>query len=482
MENWRVCIHFIFVVFMKMKNIAGFLLILTLTTRLLVRGLEARDIVIVVLSQGDSYHAYQAQTFRNVIVEQAKSLNTSPPTVSLIHEDFPQPGAWTVIPILPILQKLYGSNSSWIVFCEEKTHINLKEMVQLLDQHNSKDLQWIGYALHDNEPSIIHHFAFADNPQKFKYPLFATGFAMSTALLNGVAVRAYETQLDFSIDASHEFALFVGVPLKHLPSKFCLRNETNCSSYPTQIYSCGDSVSTEDIYFAVKTCLKFHRDRVPVVKQTWGLHAKHIEFFSDHQDDSIPTTAVGVANTERGHCSKMLAIFKIILQRMNILPNLQWLVVADDDTLLSVPRLQNLLSCWNRESIVIGERYGFNVVRSAPGGGHTSAGYNYLTGGGGFVVSTTVLPILVQHCHCQSDDSPDDMYLGFCLSKLNIPIVHSPLFHQARPADYAGSYLAVQQPVSFHKHWMLDPVATYKEWFASADDASTVHTSFHTEL
>lgn len=55
------------------------------------------------------------------------------------------------------------------------------------------------------------------------------------------------------------------------------------------------------------------------------------------------------------------------------------------------------------------------------------------------------------------------------------------LSYQARPADYAISYLAIQEPVSFHKHWMMDPIATYKEWFASADNTS-VYSSLHTEL
>lgn len=37
----------------------------------------------------------------------------------------------------------------------------------------------------------------------------------------------------------------------------------------------------EDIFVAVKTCLKHHKDRVPVVKQTWAQNTAHVEFFSD---------------------------------------------------------------------------------------------------------------------------------------------------------------------------------------------------------
>ena len=50
-----------------------------------------------------------------------------------------------------------------------------------------------------------------------------------------------------------------------------------------------------------------------------------------------------------------------------------WLIIADDDTLLSVGRLQTLLSCYNAaEPLMIGQRYGF-------ASGH-SYGYDYITG------------------------------------------------------------------------------------------------------
>lgn len=42
---------------------------------------------------------------------------------------------------------------------------------------------WLGYALIDDEPTIIHHFAFHEDPGHFKYPNVASGFAVSTPLL-----------------------------------------------------------------------------------------------------------------------------------------------------------------------------------------------------------------------------------------------------------------------------------------------------------
>lgn len=38
------------------------------------------------------------------------------------------------------------------------------------------------------------------------------------------------------------------------------------------------------------------------------------------------------------------------------------------------------------------------------------------------------------------------------------------LIFQARPEDYARDFLAHQVPISFHKHWNIDPVAVFNKW------------------
>lgn len=38
------------------------------------------------------------------------------------------------------------------------------------------------------------------------------------------------------------------------------------------------------------------------------------------------------------------------------------------------------------------------------------------------------------------------------------------MFFQARPEDYARDFLAHQVPISFHKHWNIDPVAVFNKW------------------
>ena len=44
---------------------------------------------------------------------------------------------------------------------------------------------------------------------------------------------------------------------------------------------------------------------------------------------------------------------------------------------------------------------------------------------------------------------------------------------QARPADYAEGCLSNQLAVSFHRHWMIDPIDVYQQWLV--DKQTTEH-------
>ena len=45
---------------------------------------------------------------------------------------------------------------------------------------------------------------------------------------------------------------------------------------------------------------------------------------------------------------------------------------------------------------------------------------------------------------------------------------------QARPPDYPAGLLANRRPVSFHKHWEIDPIQVYKKYFQFSDAKLTV--------
>ncbi|XP_056612403.1 beta 3-glucosyltransferase a isoform X1 [Triplophysa dalaica] len=429
--------------------------------------LELRDVVFVIQSQRNSYHVQQAEKLRTDLLQQTRALQQNAPVILLLHTLSDTEGTWSILPLLPYFSSHFGKNCSWIMFLEEDTRVSLEKLHGVLQKFDRRKEWFLGKPLHDEESTIIHHYAFSENPAAFEYPDFSAGWALSIPLVNRLANKIQEDPLksDFTIDLKHEVALYIwedgkGPRLTAVP-EFCTLSEQSpdtqhcATTVSSRSPLCGQPVKSDNIFVAVKTCKKFHFDRVPVVKKTWEKQTKLLEYYSDYADPSIPTIDLGVPNTERGHCGKTFAILRRYLSRA--VPKTDWLIIVDDDTLISLPRLQALLSCYDSsEPVCLGERYGYGLGQG---------GYSYITGGGGIVFSReAVIRLLASGCKCYSNDAPDDMVLGMCLNALRVPVTHSPLFHQARPEDYARDFLAHQTPVSFHKHWNIDPVAVFNKW------------------
>ncbi|XP_019633421.1 PREDICTED: beta-1,3-glucosyltransferase-like [Branchiostoma belcheri] len=447
-------------------------------------NLGLQDVVFIIQSQRYSYHAKKAHQLRENIRQQAQDVQQDPPTVVVLHEEWRGRGAWTIFPFLPKISQSFGQKAAWVFFCEDDTAVKLLPLLDVLRKYDATKELFLGRALVDQEATIIHHFAFHEKPGSFSYPDFSAGWALSAPLLNRLAKRWSEEshQGEFTIDPKHEIAMYIydsgnGVKLTDVP-QFCagpqIEDETSkcVTTFPSELPQCGDPVPQEKVFFAVKTCEKYHKDRVPVVQHTWGKQARHITYYSDKEDSTIPTVTTGVPNTERGHCGKAYAIMKQFHTYEN-LKKMDWLIIADDDTLLSVPRLLRVLSCYDpSDPIFLGERYGYGLTRGE------DSGYAYITGGGGMVLSRAgVRTLMLSSCGCPADDSPDDMILGMCSEMTGVQVVHSQLFHQARPADYSTGYLSHQPPVSFHKHWNNDPYKVYNKYLLTDGEKYN-----HTEL
>lgn len=429
-------------------------------------------IVFVVLSQDNAMSTKAAERLSSSVVAQATALKMVPPTVYLLHKQWPEvAGAWTIFPLAKRLERLHRKDGRWFFFCDDTTGVDLSLLLEALHERNStQDARFVGHALWDEETTIVHHF---DDPRSLAYPDLSAGMALNKQALQRLAEALdVASPDDFSIDRQYEIAKFLrnqcgGLLLEHVES-FCLgERKEGCATWTSiQAPSCVEMVPKESLTVAVKTCSQFHKDRVPVIKATWAGDAHRVLFFSDVEDDRVPTVTVGVANVERGHCAKTLAILGHVVSHRLLE---RWLLVADDDTLISIPRLLDLLSCFDsEEDVALGERYGFGAA--------SGRGYDYLTGGSGMVFShKTVERIVNSPCSCSKDDSPDDMTLGVCLKQLGVPVTHSPLFHQGRPDDYSRQLLSHQRPISFHKFWMMDPVAAYRKWLAHSSHNFSRH-------
>lgn len=451
------------------------------------------NVVFVVLSQPNEHHVDLATETRKNVRDQLVLESVTHSVVLLSHQDLPLHGGWTIFPLLSSLAHQYSSKYDWFVFLQESTKVNVTILKDLFRKYNPDEPTFIGHALKDREHSIIHHY---EPPDALSYPDFASGFILSHRLVDKLSARIESHREktgalpgDFSIDAQYEFAKMVlrqdldgggsveveeGPRLLHEPLLCTVQQESSCAIMARKNVSvCGATTQSvqllaKDILFAVKTCEKFHKERLPIISDTWAPAAPNVMYFSEANDKDYDTVVLpGVKNTQRGHCQKTMAIVKYFDSMMANSKSWKWLVIADDDTLLSVHKVAEMLHCYSPDhTVVLGQRYGFRVAL----GTH---GYDYVTGGGGMVFSRRAVKRLLEktsHCSCHSPDSPDDMHLGACMSNLGVSLVHSPRFHQGRPEDYPEQLLAHQNPVSFHKFWNNDPRQVYDEWFRQSDE------------
>jgi len=379
---------------------------------------------------------------------------------------------------------------SYFLFCDEDSRVNLSllqsEVLNKFANSSQKPL-FAGHGLFDKEATIIHHFAFYENPREFFYPDFSACFLLNFKMIELILNPKIEVNNDFSIDAKHELAKIIfdrGYKLNAINDKFCnnkIANNDSCVTwYNWSTPNCQKKhnfVNNKNVVFGVKTFSGYHSERIPYIKRSWfkETHQHNVKFFSDIEDLTIPTIRAG-DNTEAGHCSKMFFIFDYYIKYLAT--NYHYLVICDDDTLFNVKRLFDMISCYagSKRGFVIGERYGFSVNKIHP---NSFGFYNYPTGGAGIVFSRKAVEEIAKSCECPSDDTPDDMYLGSCMQNLKIDFIHSDLMHQARPFDYSADYLLHQKAISFHKFWNCDPVEVYNNWLSDSD---TISTRIHNEL
>ncbi|KAH8349307.1 hypothetical protein KR084_007483 [Drosophila pseudotakahashii] len=440
--------------------------------------------------------------------------------VHVMHELF---NYWTLLDALPHLRgqsRLLGPRTEWIIWCQHNTRLSsLRGLLEQLRRQDPRELSYYGHALYDSETTIIHHFLNYKDPHRFPYPMFSAGVVFTGVMLRRMAElvvhKAHNITLnsDFSIDASHELARFIydnvspdpqeltpmsGKILLKSASYICptaavvqnpeILNRGPCCSLHAQpeepsvglpstsghrkercVYTTGSN-----IYFAIKTCAKFHKERIAIIERTWATEARNRRYYSDVADVGIPTISTGIPNVQSGHCAKTLAILQLSLKDIGEQMDIRWLMLVDDDTLLSVSRLSGVLSCHNHtELMYLGQRYGYRL--------HASDGFNYHTGGAGIVLSLPLVKLVVERCSCPSASAPDDMILGYCLQALGVAAVPIAGMHQARPQDYASELLHLQPPVSFHKYWNTDPEHTYRWWLGGSLLNGSVPLAAHKE-
>jgi UDP-glucose:O-linked fucose beta-1,3-glucosyltransferase len=166
--------------------------------------------------------------------------------------------------------------------------------------------------------------------------------------------------------------------------------------------------------FAVKTHTGNHASRLPILQETWLTVPYHTTLVSDSSDSRFGTAVLPGAgiNTPFGHCSKSISILKHFHSNAEK-KNWKWIVIADDDTVLSVAKLVELLSCYSAfkdEPLALGERWGYRVSMLKG-----RRGQDYLAGGGGIVLSYHLVERILDpanpFCKCPEPTAYDDVHL-----------------------------------------------------------------------
>ena len=475
---------------------------ISLTWMILVQSPPSVDfsrVFFVINSQPDPFNSKIASETKEKLLKNLEDYGVSEPKIILTHEnkELMWHGAWTFVPIIKNLVEEHLDMLDYLVVLEQNSVVNLDKLEEVLNEINPHDLVFKSHALIDQENVIIHHFV----TPRLRFPHEQSGFLISKGLLENILdqigkLMKRASQDSFSIDAYHELSKLIHElnaehgSLKH-DKRFCIdqKDNANCAIHPrnTDCQATDDEVLelAKKTLFAVKTCEKFHKNRLPTIRGTWAPAALNVKYFSETEDSKFETIVLpGVKNTERGHCYKSQAIIEYFNKNAE-LENWEWLVIADDDTILSPRRVIEMLKCYDSNDLIqIGQRYGYRVITG-------QYGYDYPSGGGGMIFSRALTKRMLEDsniCKCRMDDQPDDMHFGACLTSLGIPLVHSIRMHQGRVEDYHPSLITSQNPVSFHKFWETDPENTYKKYFRNSDQIlvdykkTLQHSTIHEEL
>jgi UDP-glucose:O-linked fucose beta-1,3-glucosyltransferase len=369
---------------------------------------------------------------------------------------------YAIYPIFASILDRY-SQMKYLFIGEYRTRFHPEQLLAFIEhEHNRSNAIYMSHGLYDKHPSIIHHYSLnLTNP----YPDLSTGMVISRSILMKFIEhwQTFTKPTDFMIDIKYELNQLINqltrTTLNDRSDRFCYEQRQDCLTwYDRSIeYACErQDIQLEHLYFAIKTYVGYHQTRVNLLRKTWLTSQLNYHLFTNAINETIDKRherfILTPVNTQRGHCHKTFFILKFFLDKQL---NFNYLILADDDTLLSVQRILRVIRCFllsHDSPFVLGERYAY--------GEH----YDYPTGGSGIIFNRQAVEQIIENCHCPTDDTPDDMFLGLCLKRLQIPLIHIPELHQAQPDAYAQDWLVNQKSISFHKFEGIDVEHVYRTY------------------
>ncbi|XP_040292819.1 beta-1,3-N-acetylglucosaminyltransferase radical fringe [Bufo bufo] len=201
----------------------------------------------------------------------------------------------------------------------------------------------------------------------------------------------------------------------------------------------------EDVFIAVKTTRKYHRNRLELLLQTWISQAKEQTFiFTDWEDQELRqkagnqmvNTNCSAVHTRQALCCKMAVEYDKF-----VLSSKKWFCHLDDDNYLNLRALLNLLSAFpHNADIYVGRPsldHPVEILDRVKGDGSTSLKFWFATGGAGFCISRGLALKMSPWASMGNFMStaekvrlPDDCTIGYIIEgMLDGKLQHSNLFH-----------------------------------------------------
>lgn len=143
----------------------------------------------VIMSQ--HAHDIKASAYKNALISDLSNSGVESPIVILLHEELLTLGSWSILPITKPLLNDYSSDIEWFVFLHEASTIDVKTFGSMLEEYDPKQDIFLGKALHDTHPTIIHYY---EENLDMTYPDFSAGFVLSRSI-----VKRLSEQFDLEV-------------------------------------------------------------------------------------------------------------------------------------------------------------------------------------------------------------------------------------------------------------------------------------------
>ncbi|KGL83786.1 Beta-1,3-N-acetylglucosaminyltransferase manic fringe [Tinamus guttatus] len=216
-------------------------------------------------------------------------------------------------------------------------------------------------------------------------------------------------------------------------------------AYPQGEYGTGGSPKLEDIFIAVKTTRRFHRNRMELLLDTWISRASEQTYvFTDEEDEALKRrmgdhVVFTNCSAEHSHLAlscKMAAEFDAFLASSQ-----SWFCHLDDDNYLNTQALLKLLSTYSATwDVYLGKpslNRPIHASETLPNNKTKSVRFWFATGGAGFCISRKLASKMVPWASGRNFLStselirlPDDCTMGYIIEcKVGGQLLSNSLFH-----------------------------------------------------